>query len=99
LYLLFWLYFPQELRDLVRRLLVRSTGRRLGCTSGSATEVKQHPWFKGFDWDALTQRKMKAPYVPKVNGPADASNFDAAQTTPSASRNSRYISTGVFKDF
>ena len=21
---------------------------------------------RGFDWDALTQRKMKAPYVPKV---------------------------------
>lgn len=36
----------QELRDLVKRLLVRSTGRRLGCTSGGATEVKQHPWFK-----------------------------------------------------
>lgn len=35
----------------------------------------------------------------QVNGPADASNFDAAQNTPSATRNSRYISTGVFKDF
>ncbi|KAI7838861.1 hypothetical protein COHA_007362 [Chlorella ohadii] len=92
-------HFSKELRDLVKRLLVRSTARRLGCTSGGATEVKQHPWFKGFDWDALTQRKLKAPYVPKVSGPADASNFDAAQNTNSATRNSRYISTGVFKDF
>jgi hypothetical protein len=34
--------------------------------AGGVAEVKQHPWFKGFDWDALAQRKMKAPYVPKV---------------------------------
>ena len=39
------------------------------------------------------------PARPQVSGPADASNFDAAQNTQHAKRNSRYISTGVFKDF
>jgi hypothetical protein len=54
---------------------------------------------RGFEWDGLAQRRLKAPYVPKVSGPADASNFDVAQGGQHAKRNSRYISTGVFKDF
>jgi len=35
----------------------------------------------------------------QVNGPADASNFEGGQAAQHAKRNSRYISTGVFKDF
>ncbi|KAI3430680.1 hypothetical protein D9Q98_005269 [Chlorella vulgaris] len=91
--------FSKELRDLIKRLLVRATSRRLGCMAGGVAEVKQHPWFKGFDWDALAQRKMKAPYVPKVTGPADSSNFEVSQAAQHARHNSRYISTGAFKDF
>ncbi|KAL4451289.1 hypothetical protein ABPG77_009361 [Micractinium sp. CCAP 211/92] len=92
-------HFSKELRDLIKRFLVRATSRRLGCMPGGTAEVKQHPWFRGFDWDALAQRRLKAPYIPKVSGPADASNFDVPQTAQHVKRSSRYISTGVFKDF
>ena len=53
---------------------------------------------RGFDWDALAQRRLRAPYVPKVAGPADASNFDGGQAA-GRGEDSRYISTGVFRDF
>jgi hypothetical protein len=36
----------QELKDLIKRFLVRATTRRIGCMSGGVAEVKQHPWFK-----------------------------------------------------
>lgn len=36
----------QELRDLIKRFLVRATSRRLGCMPGGTAEVKQHPWFR-----------------------------------------------------
>ena len=88
----------QELKDLIKRLLVRVPNRRLGCTQGGAAEVKRHPWFAGFDWDALAARKMRAPFVPRVASPEDASNFDGAGASPPR-RDSRYVSTGVFKDF
>jgi len=26
--------------------------------------IKQHTWFEGFDWTALADRKMKAPWIP-----------------------------------
>ncbi|GAB4820005.1 hypothetical protein N2152v2_007051 [Parachlorella kessleri] len=92
-------HFSKELKDLIRRLLVRVPSRRLGCAQGGATELKQHPWFKGFDWEALAQRKLQAPYIPKVSGPADASNFDVPQTARDKPQTARYQSTGLFADF
>ena len=29
-------------------------------------EVKGHPWFKDFDWDALREKEMKAGYIPDI---------------------------------
>jgi hypothetical protein len=33
---------------------------RLGLDGNS--QIKQHPWFDGFDWQALQDHTMKAPY-------------------------------------
>lgn len=90
----------QDLADFIRKLLVRIPNRRLGCMQGGIADVKQHPWFAGFDWGLLAQRKMKAPYIPKVSSPDDASNFDASHAgRKSDASSSSYISSGVFKDF
>lgn len=45
--------------------------------------------------DLLPQPRRRS----QVKGPDDASNFDAAGGSAAGARNSRYISTGVFKDF
>ena len=44
---------------------------RIGYTRGTL-ELKQHPWFDDFDWDALAQRRMQSSYVPDIN----VDNFD-----------------------
>ena len=56
----------QELRDLVRRLLVHNPAQRLGVMKGNAADVKAHAWFAGFDWDSFARKTAKAPYVPKA---------------------------------
>lgn len=30
--------------------------RRIGNLKGGAAEIRAHPWFKGFDWEALINR-------------------------------------------
>lgn len=30
-------------------------------------EIKEHPWFKDFDWEMLRKKEMKAPFVPNVS--------------------------------
>lgn len=58
----------QEVRDLVERLLDPSPAFRLGCGKTGAADIKCHPWFRGFDWEAFTAKTLPAPYLPQVGG-------------------------------
>lgn len=51
-----------EAEDLIKKLLDHNPKTRLGATGG-ADEVKNHPFFKGFDWDNI--KEMKPPIMPK----------------------------------
>uniref|UniRef100_A0A8C8YS10 non-specific serine/threonine protein kinase n=1 Tax=Prolemur simus TaxID=1328070 RepID=A0A8C8YS10_PROSS len=44
--------------------------------SNGANDVKRHRWFRAVDWDAVPQRKLKPPIVPKISGDGDTSNFE-----------------------
>jgi len=30
-------------------------------------EIKEHSFFKGFDWEALASKKMESPLLPMIN--------------------------------
>lgn len=72
-----YLKFPEELnlslqaKHLMSRLLC-DVEHRLG-TRG-ADEIKNHPWFKGVQWDTLYD--MEAAYKPEVTSELDTQNFD-----------------------
>lgn len=51
--------WPQETDDFVRKLLDQNPKTRLG--SKSIEEIKEHPFFKGIDWNI---RDPKPPYIP-----------------------------------
>ncbi|XP_029785444.1 cAMP-dependent protein kinase catalytic subunit PRKX isoform X2 [Suricata suricatta] len=73
--------FPRHLdfsvKDLIKKLLVVDRTRRLGNMKNGAEDVKRHRWFRTVDWEAVPQRKLKPPIVPKLCGEGDTSNFDA----------------------
>ena len=52
-----------EAADFTNKLIRRKPSSRIGFTNG-IIELKQHPWFSGFDWNALLNKKMRAPWVP-----------------------------------
>lgn len=56
----------QELRDLMKRLLVHNPNQRLGALKAGAADVKAHPWFANFDWTSFAKCQLKAPYIPQV---------------------------------
>lgn len=69
-------FFSAEVVDLLQKLLHPKATKRLGVINGGASRIKSHPWFAGFDWDALYRREMRTPFVPEVRGADDLSNFN-----------------------
>jgi len=69
-------HFSKEVISLIKKLLNRKPFKRLGMEKAGATAIKRHPWFKGFDWDALYEKKLAAPMVPVIKDNCDMSNID-----------------------
>ena len=58
-----------EAADFINRLLQRKPGKRLG--AHGISEVKNHIWFKNYNWNDLYNKKLIAPYIP-----SNEDNFD-----------------------
>lgn len=50
--------------------------KRIGTLANGVADIKQHYWFRGFDWAAAGQRALPPPVRPVVRNAADTSNFD-----------------------
>jgi protein kinase A len=69
-------HFSKDAINLISRLLEHKPTKRLGVVKGGADLIKSHPFFKGFDWEAMYRRKLEPPIKQPVANPEDTSNFD-----------------------
>jgi len=69
--------FSPECKDIVNRLLQVRPSKRLGVIKGGHDLLKRQAWFKGFDWEALKERKFEPPMKPNVKSFDDMDNFQA----------------------
>lgn len=51
-----------EASDFVNKLIKRKTKERLGLNG--SIEIKNHIWFREFEWRQLIHKKMKPPFTP-----------------------------------
>jgi serine/threonine protein kinase len=51
--------------SIVMKLLMKNPKQRLG-SNGSVNAVWQHPFFKGIDWKALQEKRVKPPAKEKA---------------------------------
>ncbi|CCF56171.1 hypothetical protein KAFR_0A07370 [Kazachstania africana CBS 2517] len=65
------IHISYEAEDLIRRLLSHAD-QRLG-RHGGADEIKNHPFFRGVDWNTI--RQVEAPYIPKLSSITDTRFF------------------------
>eukprot|EP00800_Vazella_pourtalesii_P005413 TRINITY_DN16347_c0_g1_i1.p1 TRINITY_DN16347_c0_g1~~TRINITY_DN16347_c0_g1_i1.p1 ORF type:complete len:473 (+),score=20.15 TRINITY_DN16347_c0_g1_i1:117-1535(+) len=73
-------YLSQIARDILRRLLNRCVGKRLGSTRNDAKEIKSHDFFNKIDWEKLLALQTEPPFKPIIYGEDDSSNFDSRFT-------------------
>ena len=63
-------------RELIKRLLKVDLTQRFGILKDGINDIKGHPWFNDLDWNELFLRKLPAPFIPELNGEADAMHFE-----------------------
>nr|XP_054111079.1 LOW QUALITY PROTEIN: cAMP-dependent protein kinase catalytic subunit gamma [Callithrix jacchus] len=69
-------HVSSDLKDLLRNLLQVDLSKRFGNLRNGVGDIKNHKWFTTTNWIAIYEKKVKAPFIPKLAGPGDASNFD-----------------------
>ena len=66
-----------EVKDLMSSL-INDVEKRLGYHG--ASEIKNHPWFRGVDWNNI--KSMKPPFIPKVSSESDTKYFETFKEKP-----------------
>ncbi|KAI3688902.1 hypothetical protein L2E82_46829 [Cichorium intybus] len=70
-----WPSVPNEMsyeaQDIINRFLIHDPNQRLGAHGSS--EVKEHPFFNGVNWDTLAMQKVA--FIPQPDGIDDTSYF------------------------
>ena len=84
--------------DFINRCLKRKWRKRLGYNNG-VIELKNHSWFKGFNWDKLYDKKKIAPFIPKRGDNFDKKYCEAIEkiTDKTKERYQKYKNQNHFK--
>nr|CCD13451.1 unnamed protein product [Trypanosoma congolense IL3000] len=69
-------WFDSRGRELVKGLLQTDHTKRMGTLKDGVADVKNHPFFRGANWEKLYCRQYPAPISVKVKDPGDTSNFE-----------------------
>mmetsp|Transcript_38336 Transcript_38336/g.80666 ORF Transcript_38336/g.80666 Transcript_38336/m.80666 type:complete len:927 (+) Transcript_38336:361-3141(+) len=69
--------FSQEAQDLIAAMLANKLTQRLGCLAQGERDIKDHPFMGDINFGKLGKRMLKAPWVPVLRDPLDASCFES----------------------
>jgi serine/threonine protein kinase len=62
--------------NIISGLLQRHPSRRLGTIGKGIDDLLDHDWFRSVDHDRLLLKELPAPYIPTIENPFDALNFE-----------------------
>uniref|UniRef100_A0ACD5YZX1 Uncharacterized protein n=1 Tax=Avena sativa TaxID=4498 RepID=A0ACD5YZX1_AVESA len=76
-------FLTSEAHSLLKGLLHKEAGKRLGTGPGGSDEIKKHKWFKPINWRKLDAREILPSFRPDVAGLTCIANFDVCWTNTS----------------
>lgn len=74
------MYFSQDAKDILGKLLQKNPAKRIAVDSSWET-FKEHRFFRKLDWEALIDQLATPPIIPVITDPALAENFSEEFTT------------------
>ncbi|CEG48725.1 agc akt protein kinase [Plasmopara halstedii] len=66
-----------ELKSILRSFLQKDPTKRLGT---KISDILEHPFFRGIDWDLLLKKQITPPWKPKLSSPLDVEYVDTEFT-------------------
>ena len=83
--------------NFINKMLYRKPSKRLG--SNGILEIKNHPWFKDFNWGDLYKKTMISPFIPKSEDNFDKKYCEAVENIDTLTREkySYYMSSDKYK--
>merc|ERR1712226_1593740 len=63
--------FDKNAKSLVKKLLTAELSKRYGNLKNGVDDIKQHKWFKEFNWNDLLEKKLPTTFKPAVKGETD----------------------------
>ncbi len=69
-------YLSKEAVELLQGFFKKNADERLGSGVNGLNDIKAHPFFKTIDWVAIYNKKIKPPFMPKLNSEIDTRYID-----------------------
>ena len=71
-------YLSKDALSILQAFFTHDPDKRLG-TDG-IEKIKAHPFFKNIDWEAILQKKIKPPFIPRISSDSDVKYIDSEFT-------------------
>lgn len=72
----FFNYLSSNAVNFLKALFVKDPDQRLGSGVNGLNELKSHIFFKDIDWNLLINKKIKPPFIPRLNTTEDTRYVD-----------------------
>ena len=97
----FPVYLSKDAVAILQAFFTHDPDKRLG--SDGTEKIKKHSFFKNIDWEAILNKKIKPPFIPRISSDSDTKYIDNEFTnlTPVDSYNPQDYLDGDtdYKDF
>lgn len=71
-------YLSKDATGILQAFFTHDPDKRLG--TGGTDKIKSHPFFKNIDWEAILQKKIKPPFIPRISSDSDVKYIDSEFT-------------------
>ena len=69
-------FLSKEAVDILQKFFIKDPEKRLGSGSNGLNDIKSHPFFSSIDFESILAKKIKQPFIPRLNSLTETKYFE-----------------------